>query len=59
MHQNVSVVLFWVDAKRVVLFDDKTLGEFIDGVDDIGGFETARFPLVDVEDLKGVLNDAL
>ena len=59
MHQNVSVVLFWVDTKRVVLFDDKALGESIDGVDDIGGFKTTRFPLVDVEDLKGVLNDTL
>ena len=51
------IVLGFITEIVIPSYDDKTIDEFPDGIDDVGGFEVARFPSVD--DLEGILNDSL
>ena len=39
--------------------NNKALGEFFDGVNDVGGFEVAMFSSINVEDLDGVLDNSV
>jgi hypothetical protein len=53
-------LLNWLglSADSVIHSDnDKALGEFSDGINDVGRFEIARFSLINVEDLDGVLDN--
>jgi len=49
-----------LSAESVIPSDnDKALGEFSDGVNDVGRFEIARFSSINVEDLDGVLDNSV
>jgi hypothetical protein len=52
-------VVLGLSAEAVILsHNDKALGEFSDSVNDVGGFEVARFSLIYVGDLDGVLDNS-
>src|SRR5882672_6583836 len=53
------VVLSLLAETVIPPHDDKALGEFSDGVDDVSGFEVARLSSVNVEDLERILDDSV
>ena len=41
------IVLGFIAEIVIPSYDDKTIDEFPDGIDDVGGFEVVRLPSVD------------
>ena len=53
-------IVLSLSAEMVIpTHNDEELGEFSDGINDVGRFEVARFSLINVEDLDGVLDNSV